>query len=214
VDRHRSRRHADFGGSAAPSPDVAHLDQPLRRGHDALRRHVRRGLSGVPPRPPVAPVLALPLPPHPGKGARTSQPPPLPRLSPPPFDVSAVSPYVTVSALFWFIGLVPDMATLRDRAESRMAQRVYGILALGWRGSGRHWHHYETAYNLLAGLAAPLVVSVHTIVSFDFAVAQLPGWHATVFPQNFVAGALYTGFSMVIILAITHLGVFYVHGHS
>ncbi len=118
------------------------------------------------------------------------------------FDVFAVSTYFTVSLLFWYVGLVPDMATLRDRAESKAARTVYGILALGWRGSARHWHHYETAYGLLAGLAAPLVVSVHTIVSFDFAIAQLPGWHATIFPPYFVAGAIYAGFAMVITLAI------------
>ena len=118
------------------------------------------------------------------------------------FDVFAVSTYFTVSALFWFVGLVPDMATLRDRAESKAARTVYGILALGWRGSARHWHHYETAYGLLAGLAAPLVVSVHTIVSFDFAIAQVPGWHTCIFPPYFVAGAIYAGFAMVITLAI------------
>jgi Ni/Fe-hydrogenase subunit HybB-like protein len=127
------------------------------------------------------------------------------------FDVFAISTYFTVSALFWFIGLVPDLATLRDRAESKVARTVYGMLALGWRGSARHWHHYETAYNLLAGLATPLVVSVHTIVSFDFAVAQVPGWHATVFPPYFVAGAIYAGFAMVITLAIPLRAAFKLH---
>jgi Ni/Fe-hydrogenase subunit HybB-like protein len=118
------------------------------------------------------------------------------------FDVFAVSTYFTVSALFWYVGLVPDMATLRDRAETKLSRTIYGILALGWRGSARHWHHYETAYGLLAGLATPLVVSVHTIVSFDFSIAQVPGWHATIFPPYFVAGAIYAGFAMVITLAI------------
>jgi molybdopterin-containing oxidoreductase family membrane subunit len=122
--------------------------------------------------------------------------------SPLEFDVFAVSTYAIVSALFWFIGLVPDMATLRDRAATKPARLAYGILALGWRGSARHWHHYETAYLLLAGLATPLVLSVHTIVSFDFAVAQVPGWHATIFPPYFVAGAVYAGFAMVLTLAI------------
>src|SRR5439155_623494 len=103
---------------------------------------------------------------------------------------------------FWFIGLVPDFATLRDRSPSRPGRFIYGMLAMGWRGSARHWHRYETAYLLLAGLATPLVVSVHTVVSFDFAVAQLPGWHTTIFPPYFVAGAIYSGFAMVLTLAI------------
>jgi molybdopterin-containing oxidoreductase family membrane subunit len=118
------------------------------------------------------------------------------------WDVFAVSTYATVSALFWYIGLVPDLATLRDRAKRLFAKKIYGILALGWRGSARHWARYEVCYLLLAGLATPLVVSVHTVVSFDFAVAQLPGWHATIFPPYFVAGAIYSGFAMVITLAI------------
>jgi Ni/Fe-hydrogenase subunit HybB-like protein len=100
------------------------------------------------------------------------------------------------------VGLIPDLATLRDRARSRTAQVVYGILAMGWRGSAIHWHRYETAYLLLAGLATPLVVSVHTVVSFDFAVSLLPGWHTTIFPPYFVAGAIYSGFAMVMTLAI------------
>ena len=118
------------------------------------------------------------------------------------WDVFAVSTYATVSALFWFVGLIPDLATLRDRARRRTAKIVYGILAMGWRGSARHWHRYETAYLLLAGLATPLVVSVHTVVSFDFAVGIIPGWHATIFPPYFVAGAIYSGFAMVMTLAI------------
>jgi Ni/Fe-hydrogenase subunit HybB-like protein len=122
--------------------------------------------------------------------------------SPLMWDVFAVSTYATVSALFWFIGLIPDFATLRDRTRSKPFQLVYGMLALGWRGSARHWHRYETAYLLLAGLATPLVLSVHTIVSFDFAVSQVPGWHATIFPPYFVAGAIYAGFAMVIFLSI------------
>jgi Ni/Fe-hydrogenase subunit HybB-like protein len=122
--------------------------------------------------------------------------------SPLMWDVFAVSTYATVSALFWFVGLIPDLATLRDRAKSRPFQIVYGLLAMGWRGSARHWHRYEVAYLLLAGLSTPLVLSVHTIVSFDFAVAQLPGWHATIFPPYFVAGAIYAGFAMVLTLTI------------
>jgi Ni/Fe-hydrogenase subunit HybB-like protein len=122
--------------------------------------------------------------------------------SPLVWDVFAVGTYFTISLLFWFIGLIPDLATLRDRSQTRSGRWIYGILAMGWRGSAMHWHRYETAYLLLAGLATPLVVSVHTVVSFDFAVAQTPGWHATIFPPYFVAGAIYCGFAMVLTLAI------------
>jgi Ni/Fe-hydrogenase subunit HybB-like protein len=122
--------------------------------------------------------------------------------SPLVWDVFAVSTYATVSFLFWYIGLIPDMATLRDRARHRFARMAYGMLAMGWRGSAVHWHRYETAYLLLAGLATPLVVSVHSIVSLDFAVSVLPGWHSTIFPPYFVAGAIYAGFAMVLTLAI------------
>ena len=122
--------------------------------------------------------------------------------SPLVWDVFAASTYFVVSLLFWYIGLIPDLATLRDRSTSRAGQITYGILAMGWRGSARHWHRYEVAYLLLAGLATPLVVSVHTVVSFDFAVAILPGWHSTIFPPFFVAGALFSGFAMVLTLAI------------
>ena len=118
------------------------------------------------------------------------------------WDVFAVSTYATVSLLFWFVGLIPDMATLRDRAPNRFARILFGILAMGWRGSARHWTRYETAYLLLAGLSTPLVLSVHSIVSFDFAVSVIPGWHATIFPPYFVAGAIFAGFAMVLILAI------------
>ena len=122
--------------------------------------------------------------------------------SPLVWDVFAVSTYFTVSLLFWYVGLIPDLATLRDRASKRFPRFVYGILAMGWRGSAIHWHRYEMAYLLLAGLATPLVVSVHTVVSFDFAVALVPGWHSTIFPPYFVAGAIYSGFAMVLTLAI------------
>jgi molybdopterin-containing oxidoreductase family membrane subunit len=118
------------------------------------------------------------------------------------WDVFAVSTYATVSALFWFVGLVPDLATLRDRSKSVFGRVVYGVLALGWRGSARHWARYESAYLLLAGLATPLVLSVHTVVSFDFTIAIVPGWHTTIFPPYFVAGAIYSGFAMVLTLAI------------
>jgi len=118
------------------------------------------------------------------------------------WDVFAISTYGTVSLLFWFIGLIPDLATLRDRASSRFGRVIYGILAMGWRGSAIHWHRYDVAYLLLAGLATPLVVSVHTIVSFDFAIGIIPGWHTTIFPPYFVAGAIYSGFAMVMVLSI------------
>ena len=122
--------------------------------------------------------------------------------SPLVWDVFAVSTYFTVSVVFWFVGLIPDLGTLRDRAQSRFARAAYGFLAMGWRGSARHWKNYESAYLLLAGLATPLVVSVHTVVSFDFAIALLPGWHTTIFPPYFVAGAIYSGFAMVLVIAI------------
>jgi molybdopterin-containing oxidoreductase family membrane subunit len=104
--------------------------------------------------------------------------------------------------MFWFVGLIPDLATLRDRAKNHAAKIIYGIFAMGWRGSAVHWHRYETASLLLAGLATPLVVSVHTVVSFDFAAALVPGWHTTIFPPYFVAGAIYSGFAMVMTLSI------------
>jgi molybdopterin-containing oxidoreductase family membrane subunit len=122
--------------------------------------------------------------------------------SPLVWDVFAVGTYGTVSLLFWYVGLIPDLASLRDRSPSRVGRVAYGVLAMGWRGSFRHWARYEMAYLLLAGLATPLVVSVHTVVSFDFAVAQLPGWHSTIFPPYFVAGAIFSGFAMVLTLAI------------
>jgi molybdopterin-containing oxidoreductase family membrane subunit len=122
--------------------------------------------------------------------------------SPLVWDVFAISTYLTISFVFWYIGLIPDLASFRDRARNRYLRVIYGILAMGWRSSARHWHNYETTFVLLAGLATPLVVSVHTVVSFDFAISILPGWHATIFPPYFVAGAIYSGFAMVLTLAI------------
>lgn len=113
------------------------------------------------------------------------------------WDVFAVSTYFTVSFVFWYIGLIPDFATLRDKAKSKIKKIVYSILSLGWRFSNRHWHNYEMIYLILAGFATPLVLSVHTIVSFDFAVSIMPGWHTTIFPPYFVAGAVFSGFAMV-----------------
>jgi molybdopterin-containing oxidoreductase family membrane subunit len=126
---------------------------------------------------------------------------PQPR-SPLIWDVFAVSTYATVSALFWFVGLIPDLATLRDKAKSNVTRYIFGALSMGWRGSAEHWQRYEMAYLLLAGLSTPLVVSVHTIVSFDFAIGIVPGWHTTIFPPYFVAGAIFAGFAMVLTLAI------------
>lgn len=122
--------------------------------------------------------------------------------SPLVWDVFAVTTYGTVSFLFWYVGLIPDLATMRDRAKRRIVKLTYGILCMGWRGSAVHWFRYETAYLLLAGLATPLVLSVHTVVSFDFAVSVIPGWHVTIFPPYFVAGAIYSGFAMVLTLVI------------
>ena len=124
------------------------------------------------------------------------------------WDVFAVGTYATVSLLFWYVGMVPDFATLRDRAKNRVAQIAYGIVALGWTGSSRHWHRFERAYLILAALATPLVLSVHSVVSFDFAVAQVPGWHTTIFPPYFVAGAIYGGFAMVLTLAVPARNLF------
>jgi molybdopterin-containing oxidoreductase family membrane subunit len=118
------------------------------------------------------------------------------------WDVFAVSTYFTVSLLFWYVGLIPDMATLRDKAKTLWVKRAYGMLSLGWRGSAKHWQRYEHIYLLLAGISTPLVLSVHTVVSFDFAIGIVPGWHATIFPPYFVAGAIYAGFAMVLTLAI------------
>lgn len=126
---------------------------------------------------------------------------PQPR-SPLEWDVFAVSTYATVSLVFWYVGLIPDVASMRDTAPEPWMRRIYGLMAFGWRGSAIHWHRYQKAYLLLAGLATPLVLSVHTIVSFDFAVSQLPGWHTTIFPPYFVAGAIYSGFAMVLTLII------------
>jgi molybdopterin-containing oxidoreductase family membrane subunit len=124
------------------------------------------------------------------------------------WDVFAVGTYFTVSLLFWYMGMVPDLATLRDRSPSRLGRLLYGVLAMGWRGSARHWNRFEMAYLLLAGLATPLVVSVHSVVSCDFAIALVPGWHETVFPPYFVAGAIFSGFAMVLALSIP-LRIFY-----
>ncbi len=118
------------------------------------------------------------------------------------WDMFAISTYFTISAVFWFIGLVPDLATVRDRATTRIRKTIYGALSFGWNGSNKNWSNYETAYMLLAGLSAPLVLSVHTIVSMDFATSVIPGWHTTIFPPYFVAGAIFSGFAMVLTLLV------------
>ena len=125
-----------------------------------------------------------------------------------PWDVVAVSTYLTVSFLFWYTGLLPDLAAARDRAPTLARRRIYGLFALGWRGDSRHWRHYRIAYLVMAGLATPLVLSVHSIISLDFAITQLPGWHSTIFPPFFVAGAIYSGFAMVVTLMVPARAVF------
>ncbi len=127
------------------------------------------------------------------------------------WDVFAVSTYFTVSLLFWYTGLVPDLATIRDRAKNKLRKWAYGILALGWRGSNRNWQHYEKAYLILAGISTPLVLSVHSVVSFDFATSVIPGWHTTIFPPYFVAGAIFGGFAMVLTLMIPVRHIFKLH---
>ena len=131
--------------------------------------------------------------------------------SPLVFDVFAVSTYATVSLLFWYTGLIPDLGTMRDRAKTKVSRLVYGFLSLGWRGSVRHWNNYESSYLLLAGLATPLVLSVHTVVSFDFAIGIIPGWHSTIFPPYFVAGAIFDGFAMVLTLVLPLRAAFGLH---
>ena len=120
--------------------------------------------------------------------------------SPLMWDVFAISTYFSISCVFWYVGIIPDIATFRDRVNSRVKKTIYGLLSFGWSGSNKDWSHYEVVYMILAGLAAPLVLSVHTIVSFDFATSVIPGWHTTIFPPYFVAGALFSGFAMVLTL--------------
>ncbi|HEY5895425.1 MAG TPA: NrfD/PsrC family molybdoenzyme membrane anchor subunit [Chthoniobacterales bacterium] len=127
------------------------------------------------------------------------------------WDVFAVSTYFTVSVIFWYMGLIPDLATLRDRASNKLAKYVYGFLALGWRGGNRQWGHYEMAYLILAGLSTPLVLSVHSVVSFDFATSVIPGWHTTIFPPYFVAGAIFGGFAMVLTLMLPARAIYGLH---
>ncbi|MBN1218245.1 MAG: polysulfide reductase NrfD [Anaerolineae bacterium] len=122
--------------------------------------------------------------------------------SPLAWDVFAITAYATASMVFWFVGLIPDLATLRDKTTFKPLKYIYGMLAMGWRGSARHWHRFNSLYLLLAAIATPLVVSVHTVISFDFAISIMPGWHTTVFPPYFVAGAIFSGFAMVVTLLI------------
>jgi molybdopterin-containing oxidoreductase family membrane subunit len=125
-----------------------------------------------------------------------------------PWDVVAVSTYFTVSFLFWYSGLLPDLAAARDRAPSLWKRRVYGLCALGWRGDSNHWRHYRLTYLVFGGIATPLVLSVHSVISFDFAITQLPGWHSSIFPPYFVAGAIYSGFAMVVSLMVPARAIF------
>lgn len=129
-------------------------------------------------------------------------------ISPLVWDVFAVSTYFTISLLFWYVGLIPDFAILRDRTISKIKKTIYSVLSLGWRHSNRHWQHYEKAYMILAGISTPLVLSVHSIVSFDFATSIVPGWHSTIFPPYFVAGAIFSGFAMVVTVMVIVRKVF------
>ncbi|MFT5357411.1 MAG: Ni/Fe-hydrogenase subunit HybB-like protein, partial [Polyangiales bacterium] len=131
--------------------------------------------------------------------------------SPLMWDVFAVNTYLTISVIFWFVGLIPDLATLRDRSTTKLRRRIYGFLALGWRGSHRHWQHYERAYLIFAGISTPLVLSVHSVVSFDFATSVIPGWHTTIFPPYFVAGAVFSGFALVLTLMLIVRTIFKLH---
>ncbi|HXU55520.1 MAG TPA: NrfD/PsrC family molybdoenzyme membrane anchor subunit [Casimicrobiaceae bacterium] len=128
--------------------------------------------------------------------------------SPLVWDIFAIGTYIIVSILFWYMGLIPDLATLRDRASSRAKQIVYGLGALGWRGEARQWRRFDTAYLLMAGLATPLVISVHSVVSLDFSIGNTPGWHSTIFPPYFVAGALFSGFAMALTISIPLRAIF------
>ena len=128
--------------------------------------------------------------------------------SPLVWDIFAIGTYIIVSILFWYMGLIPDLATLRDRSDSRVKQVLYGLFALGWRGEARHWKRFDTAYLLMAGLATPLVVSVHSVVSLDFSIGNTPGWHSTIFPPYFVAGALFSGFAMALTISIPLRAIF------
>ena len=195
VDRHRPRRHADLGDSAAVQAGLAQLDQPLCRGDDDLRRRLRRHVPADPRGPPVAGVLAVPVSQHHGRCGRSSARRCCGTCS--RFRLTRRSRWSSGTSA-WF----PTSARCATAPRSKLAQYIYGLLSLGWRGSVRHWMRYETASLLLAGLATPLVLSVHTVISFDFAVAVLPGWHTTIFPPYFVAGAIYSGFAMVLTLAI------------
>ena len=131
--------------------------------------------------------------------------------SPLMWDVFAVNTYLTISVIFWYVGLLPDLATLRDRSENLLRKRIYGALALGWRGSHRAWQHYERAYLIFAAISTPLVLSVHSVVSFDFATSVMPGWHTTIFPPYFVAGAVFSGFALVMTLMLITRAVFGMH---
>lgn len=133
-------------------------------------------------------------------------------ISPLVWDFFALTVYATMSVIFWYLGLVPDLATLRDRAEGKYRRRFYAILCLGWRNSATHWHHYETTYKVLAALAAPLVISVHSIVGLDFAYTMLPGWHSTIFPPFFVCGAIFSGFAMVLTLIVPVRAIYGLRG--
>ena len=194
LDRHWPCGNADFRDLIYYASEMANLYQSGSRSDDLIRGHLRRDLSRFSYRPCLDGVVLAPVPNSNGIWQNFR--------SPLLWDVFAVGTYFTVSVLFWYTGLIPDLATLRDRATTKIRKFAYGILALGWRGSNRHWRHYEMAYLLLAGLSTPLVLSVHSVVSFDFSTSVVPGWHTTIFPPYFVAGAIFGGFAMVLTIMI------------
>ncbi len=195
VDRHRPRRHVDLGDSVAAAAKVAAVDQSFRRSDDPVRGRLRWIVSAASPGTPVVFLLAVSLSEHHGHPAAVSQPAGLGRVC----GVHLLHRFVAV-LVSRFDSRSGHPA--RSRARGGSPRFIYGMLAMGWRGSAIHWHRYEMAYLLLAGLATPLVISVHTVVSFDFAAALVPGWHSTIFPPYFVAGAIYSGFAMVLTIAI------------
>ena len=196
LGRHRPCGHVDLGHPASVPPAMAHVDQPFGRGDDDLRRDVRGHVPAIHMGRPWDAFFIFPYFPN-QRGPLWVN-----FRSPLVWDVFAISTYLTISLVFWYLGMIPDLATLRDRAVGGIKKFVFRLLSLGWNGSHRTWSRYEMVSLVLAGLATPLVLSVHSIVSMDFATSLLPGWHTTIFPPYFVAGAIYSGFGMVLTLLI------------
>ena len=193
LDRHRPLGHSRLGNPLSVPGAMEHRYLPLRRGHDNLRR-IDRG--AVPYHPSGRPWVFYWLIPYPNQRYLWPN-----FLSPLVFDFLAVSTYITASLLFWYTGLVPDLATVRESVGG-LRRKIYGVFSLGWAGTDRQWRHYGAAYLFLAALATPLVISVHSVVSWDFALAIIPGYHSTILPPYFVAGAIHSGLAMVLTLLI------------